>query len=62
MGAVNGMTLKGHVDTSSMQSCEVWTGVTYMLAATMLSEGMVEEAFTTAQGVYDTCFHRFGYG
>ena len=35
-GAVNGMRPNGTVDTSSVQSVEVWTGITYALAATMI--------------------------
>ena len=35
-GAVNGMTSQGQVDKSSVQSDEVWTGVTYALAATLV--------------------------
>lgn len=35
-GAVNGMRPDGKVDESSVQSNEVWTGVTYALAATMI--------------------------
>lgn len=44
LGAVNGFILNsnpdkpGHVDTSTIQSEEVWTGVTYGLAALMLHE------------------------
>lgn len=44
MGAVNGFVLNsnpdkaGHPDTTTIQSEEVWTGVTYGLAATMLHE------------------------
>lgn len=37
MGAVNGF-INGAVDTFTIQSQEVWTGVTYALAATMLQE------------------------
>ena len=37
-GAVNGMRPDGRVDTCSVQSDEVWTGVTYGLAATMIHE------------------------
>lgn len=37
MGAVNGF-LNGNMDEISIQSQEVWTGVTYDLAATMLFE------------------------
>lgn len=44
MGAVNGFVLNsnpdkaGHPDSTTIQSEEVWTGVTYGLAATMLQE------------------------
>lgn len=37
MGAVNGF-INGKIDKFSMQSQEVWTGVTYDLAATMIFE------------------------
>lgn len=50
----------GHVDTSSIQAEEVWTGVTYALAATMMQEGMFEEAFQTAGGLYRTLSERCG--
>lgn len=51
MGAVNGMYPEGRVDTSTMQSQEVWPGVTYALAAAMLYEGLYDEAFATAKGI-----------
>lgn len=38
MGAVNGMRPNGVPDTSSVQSDEVWVGVVYALAATMIQE------------------------
>lgn len=38
MGAVNGMRPDGVPDTSSVQSDEVWIGVVYALAATMIQE------------------------
>lgn len=38
MGAVNGMRPDGVPDTSSVQSNEVWVGVVYSLAATMIQE------------------------
>eukprot|EP00897_Mesotaenium_endlicherianum_P001003 jgi/Mesen1/10903/ME000095S10241 len=38
MGAVNGMHLSGKVDDTCMQSREVWTGVTYAVAAAMIYE------------------------
>ena len=61
MGAVNGMRPSGMVDTSDQQSQEVWTGTTYALAACMLQEGMREEAFKTAQGVYRMGWEELGY-
>lgn len=44
MGAVNGFVPNanpdkvGHVDTTTIQSEEVWTGVTYALASLMIQE------------------------
>ncbi|NXE71625.1 GBA2 glucosylceramidase, partial [Calcarius ornatus] len=60
MGAVNGMRPDGVPDTSSVQSNEVWVGVVYSLAATMIQEGMVEEGFRTAEGCYRTVWERLG--
>jgi non-lysosomal glucosylceramidase len=57
MGAVNGMRPDGQVDTSSNQSQEVWTGVTYALAATMLQRGLTIEAWDTAWGVYNVTYN-----
>jgi dienelactone hydrolase len=57
MGAVNGMRPDGTVDTSSNQSQEVWTGVTYALAAAMLQHGMIEEGWWTAWGVYNVTYN-----
>lgn len=37
MGAVNGF-INGDVDYFTLQSQEIWTGVTYALAATMIQE------------------------
>ena len=61
LGAVNGMRPNGEVDHLSMQSQEVWPGVTYAVAAAMLQEGMAEEAFRTAQGAIQTTYERKGY-
>ena len=38
LGAVNGMTKAGQMDIVSMQSEEIWTGVTYGLSSTMIME------------------------
>jgi non-lysosomal glucosylceramidase len=61
MGAVNGMRPNGQVDQTSMQSREVWAGTTYALAAAMLQEGLHEEAFETAKGIYNVTYHDRGY-
>uniref|UniRef100_A0A670YYY8 Non-lysosomal glucosylceramidase n=1 Tax=Pseudonaja textilis TaxID=8673 RepID=A0A670YYY8_PSETE len=60
MGAVNGMRPSGLPDTSSLQSDEVWVGVVYALAATMIQEGLVQEGFRTAEGCYRTVWERLG--
>ncbi len=58
MGAVNGMRPDGTVDTSSNQSQEVWTGVTYALAAEMLQRGLTDAAWQTAWGVYNITYNQ----
>ncbi|XP_068244667.1 non-lysosomal glucosylceramidase [Palaemon carinicauda] len=62
MGAVNGMNPDGSIDRYTMQSEEMWVGVTYALAATMIFEGMVNEGFKTAEGVYRTVYEKIGQG
>ncbi|CAK8571966.1 unnamed protein product [Lathyrus sativus] len=62
MGAVNGMHPNGKVDETCMQSREIWTGVTYGVAATMILAGMEEEAFTTAEGIFQAGWSEDGYG
>lgn len=61
-GAVNGMRPDGTVDRSTMQSREIWPGVTFGLAATMIQEGMVEAGFKTAEGVYEAAWSDRGLG
>ncbi|KAL7177370.1 hypothetical protein ACSBR2_030677 [Camellia fascicularis] len=62
MGAVNGMHSNGRVDETCMQSREIWTGVTYSVAATMILAGMEEQAFTTAEGIFIAGWSEEGYG
>lgn len=62
MGAVNGMNPNGKVDECCMQSREIWTGVTYSLAATMLLHGMEHQAFATAEGIFITGWSEDGFG
>ncbi len=46
------MLRTGGVDRSTVQSEEVWTGVTYALASLMIAEGLVTQGFKTAEGIY----------
>lgn len=62
MGAVNGMHPNGKVDETCMQSREIWTGVTYAVAATMILSGMEDQAFTTAEGIFTAGWSEEGYG
>ncbi|RCN43295.1 hypothetical protein ANCCAN_10709 [Ancylostoma caninum] len=39
---------------------EVWTGVTYAVAAFLLQQGETDRAFHTASGCYEACFERAG--
>lgn len=61
-GAVNGMFPDGKIDMSTMQSREIWSGVTYALAATMIQQNMIDMAFQTAGGVYETAWSDNGLG
>lgn len=62
MGAVNGMNPNGKVDECCMQSREIWTGVTYGLAATMIHHGMEQQGFATAEGIFTTGWSEDGFG
>nr|XP_043621004.1 non-lysosomal glucosylceramidase-like isoform X1 [Erigeron canadensis]XP_043621005.1 non-lysosomal glucosylceramidase-like isoform X1 [Erigeron canadensis] len=61
-GALNGMLPNGEPDMSCMQSREIWTGVTYAVAAGMIHEDMIDTAFQTASGVYETGWSEEGKG
>lgn len=61
-GAVNGMLADGRVDMSSIQSREIWPGVTYALAASMIHEGLEDIAFKMAAGVYEAAWSQGGLG
>lgn len=61
MGAVNGTAADGSIIKTNEQVQEVWTGTTLGLAAFMLSEGMKEEGFHTAWGIYHTTYETQGY-
>ncbi|CAK7357173.1 unnamed protein product [Dovyalis caffra] len=61
-GAVNGMLPDGTVDTSCMQSREIWSGVTYAVAATMIQEDLMDMAFHTASGIHEAVWAEQGLG
>jgi non-lysosomal glucosylceramidase len=61
MGAANGMGANGQIITTNEQVQEVWTGTTFGLAALMLSEGMRDEGYKTAWGVYHVTYETKGY-
>ena len=63
MGAVSGMAADGTIihKNDNQQVGEVWTGATFSVAALMLSDGMKEEAYRTAWGVYHVVYETKGY-
>lgn len=46
----------------TMQSREIWSGVTYAVAAGMIHESMMDTAFNTAAGVYEVAWSEEGQG
>lgn len=61
-GAVNGMLPDGTVDMTTLQSREIWSGVTYAVAATMIHEDLVDMGFQTASGIYESTWSEKGLG
>lgn len=61
MGAANGMAADGSILRGNEQGEEVWVGTTFSLAALFLSEGMKDEAYQTAWGVYQVVYETKGY-
>lgn len=61
LGVVNGMKSDGTVDTSSLQSSEVWPGTNFILAATMFQTDLTEEAFEILYKVLRASYETFGY-
>lgn len=61
MGAVNGIAPDGSLVTTNEQVQEVWTGTTFGVAALMLGDGLKDEAFRTAWGLYHTSYETKGY-
>lgn len=61
-GAMNGIQPDGRIDIFALQAREIWPGVTYALAASMIQEEMVDMAFQTAAGVYEVAWSEGGLG
>ena len=60
--AVNGMLLDGTVDMTTLQSREIWPGLTYVVAATMIHEDLVDMGFQTGSGIYEATWSENGLG
>jgi non-lysosomal glucosylceramidase len=61
MGAANGMSADGSIIRDNEQAPEVWVGTTFGFAALLLSEGMKDEAYHTARGLYHVIYESKGY-
>lgn len=61
MGALNGIGAHGELLHDNNQVEEVWVGTTFSVASHMLSEGMRDQAFATARGVYNVVWRDRGY-
>jgi len=62
MGAVNGIAPDGSLVKTNEQVEEVWTGTTFAVAALMLGDGLKDEAYRTAWGLYHTSYETKGIG
>jgi len=60
MGAVNGIAPDGSLVKTNEQVEEVWTGTTLLLQR-MLGDGLKDEAYRTAWGLYHTSYETKGY-
>ncbi len=61
MGAINGISPEGALLHTNVQLEEVWTGTTFGIASHMIAEGMREQGFATAKGVYNVVWRDRGY-
>jgi non-lysosomal glucosylceramidase len=61
MGAVNGIGPDGVIIRTNEQVQEVWTGTTFSVAALMLADGMTDQGYHTAWGVYHVVYEAKGY-
>lgn len=61
MGAVNGIAPDGTIIRTNEQVQEVWTGTTFGVAALMLADGMTDQGYHTAWGIYHVVYETKGY-
>lgn len=61
MGALNGISANGELLKDDEQTEEVWAGVTFAVAATMLQDGLRDEGYATAKGIYNVVYVDKGY-
>ncbi len=61
MGAVNGIAADGTIIKTNEQVQEVWGGTTFSVAALMFSDGMKDEGYRTAWGVFNVTYQTKGY-
>jgi non-lysosomal glucosylceramidase len=63
MGAVNGIAPDGTIikQENNQQVAEVWGGTTFSVAGLMLADGLKDEAFHTAWGIYNVTWQTKGY-
>jgi non-lysosomal glucosylceramidase len=61
LGALNGMSADGTPLTINEQVQEVWIGTTFAVASEMMAEGLTQEGYDTAKGIYNGVYERFGY-
>jgi len=61
IGALNGVGADGSLITYNEQVQEVWGGTTFGVASHMLAEGLRDEAFKTAWGIYNVTWVKKGY-
>jgi non-lysosomal glucosylceramidase len=61
MGALNGISANGELLKDDEQTEEVWVGVTFAAADMMLQNGLRDEGFNTAKGIYNVVYEEKGY-
>jgi len=60
MGAANGMAADGSI-INNEQAKEVWAGTTFGFAALLIGEGMKDEGYKAAWGLYHVIYESKGY-